>query len=523
MHFSNLKIGTRLAVGFALVLALTFIIGIFAIAKLAVVNDAAKDLATNWMVGEQTLNDYRNAMNDMRRAEARSVMASTPEQVAEAEKRINADHDWSAKAFSAYAATVTQGEEEGLSKAIQDTERAYYATQAELLKMAHANSSDLASRQAYYAADSSKAFNASQAAIQKDVEFQAKGANQAYDLSQQQYASTRNAVIGLLLVSLAAGATFAWTITRSITAPIRDALDVAEAVAAGDLRHTAQRTDRDEIGRLLHAMMTMSQSLGEVVRKVRHGSENVANASSEIAQGNQDLSARTESQASALEETAASMEELAAQVKQNADSARQANQLAVHASAVAAQGGAVVGEVVATMKGISTSSQKISEIISVIDGIAFQTNILALNAAVEAARAGEQGRGFAVVASEVRALAGRSADAAKEIKTLISDSVNRVDQGTQLVDQAGKTMAEVVGAIQRVTDLMAEISAASNEQSAGVSQVGEAVQQMDQATQQNAALVEQMAAAASSLRAQAHDLVHVVSVFKMNEQLALTL
>lgn len=241
----------------------------------------------------------------------------------------------------------------------------------------------------------------------------------------------------------------------------------------------------------------------------------MASASAQIAQGNHDLSARTESQASALEQTASSMEELSATVRQNADNARQANQLAQNASTVAVEGGEVVGRVVDTMKGINESSRKISDIIGVIDGIAFQTNILALNAAVEAARAGEQGCGFAVVASEVRSLAGRSAEAAKEIKGLINDSVLRVEQGTALVDQAGVTMTEVVSSIRRVTDIMGVISAASNEQSLGVAQVGEAITQMDQATQQNAALVEEMAAAAGSLKSQAQELVQTVAVFKL--------
>lgn len=259
----------------------------------------------------------------------------------------------------------------------------------------------------------------------------------------------------------------------------------------------------------------MQSSLVKVVSSVRQGSESVATASAEIAHGNHDLSSRTESQASALEQTAASMEELGAAVKQNAESARTANQLAQSASTVAIQGGEVVGRVVETMKGINESSRKIFDIISVIDGIAFQTNILALNAAVEAARAGEQGRGFAVVASEVRSLAGRSAEAAKEIKSLIGASVERVEQGSALVDQAGKTMTEVVASIRRVTDIMGEISAASNEQAMGVAQVGEAVTHMDQATQQNAALVEEMAAAASSLKSQAEDLVQTVAVFEL--------
>ena len=302
---------------------------------------------------------------------------------------------------------------------------------------------------------------------------------------------------------------------RSITAPLSSSVDAIQRLAAGDLGAHIQVAGRDEISAMSAALRDMQTNLAQVVANVRQGSESVATASAEIAQGNQDLSARTESQASALEQTASSMEELSATVKQNADSARQANQLALNASTVAVKGGEVVGQVVQTMKGINDSSKKISDIISVIDGIAFQTNILALNAAVEAARAGEQGRGFAVVASEVRSLAGRSAEAAKEIKSLINASVERVEQGSALVDQAGVTMTEVVNSIRRVTDIMGEISAASSEQASGVAQVGNAVSQMDQATQQNAALVEEMAAAAGSLRAQAQELVQVVAVFKL--------
>ncbi len=290
---------------------------------------------------------------------------------------------------------------------------------------------------------------------------------------------------------------------------------VTHRMAQGDMSMDIRLRAGDTTS-LLHGIKTLRDNIGGIVAQVRAGSESVATASAQIAQGNQDLSARTESQASALEETAASMEELGSTVKQNADNARQANQLAQSASTVAVKGGEVVAQVVDTMKGINDSSKKIADIISVIDGIAFQTNILALNAAVEAARAGEQGRGFAVVASEVRSLAGRSADAAKEIKTLITDSVTRVEQGSALVDQAGATMNEVVASIRRVTDIMGEISAASSEQSAGVAQVGEAVTQMDQATQQNAALVEEMAAAASSLNAQAEELVQAVSVFRLD-------
>jgi methyl-accepting chemotaxis protein len=320
----------------------------------------------------------------------------------------------------------------------------------------------------------------------------------------------------LTLLAIAIAAFISWRLSHGIASGLESASMAAERIGEGDLSQSVSITSSDEIGLMLGSLQKMQARLSDVVGAVRQGSEGVSTASAEIAQGNQDLSNRTESQASALEETAASMEQLSSTVKQNADNARQANQLAINASSVAEQGGQVVAQVVQTMRGINDASRKISDIISVIDGIAFQTNILALNAAVEAARAGEQGRGFAVVASEVRSLAGRSADAAKEIKSLIGVSVERVELGTTLVDQAGSTMEEVVSSIKRVTDIMGEISAASNEQSLGVSQVGDAVTQMDQVTQQNAALVEEMAAAASSLKTQAHDLVQVVAAFKLS-------
>jgi methyl-accepting chemotaxis protein len=293
----------------------------------------------------------------------------------------------------------------------------------------------------------------------------------------RRYATIRAVAIGAIVLGVLLAALFGAALIRSITRSLRHAVAISNGIAQGELNQTITPDGKDEVAQVLIALAQMQTNLAQVVSDVRKGSEGVATANAQIAAGNHDLSSRTEQQASALEQTAASMEELSSTVKQNADNARQANQLAVSASSVAVQGGEVVAKVVDTMKGINDSSKKISDIISVIDGIAFQTNILALNAAVEAARAGEQGRGFAVVASEVRSLAGRSAEAAKEIKRLINASDDQEEQGTVLVDQSGVTMGEVVAGIRRVTDLMGEISAASNEQSQGVTQVGEAVVQ----------------------------------------------
>ncbi len=351
--------------------------------------------------------------------------------------------------------------------------------------------------------------------LTQTVKYQSLSLDQDLQAVAADAAQTKLMVLSLMLAAVVGLGLFGWYLAGVLQRRVGQASRVAEQVRDGDLATQATDDARDEISPLLHALAEMQQSLVRVVGSVRTNADSVATASAQIAQGNQDLSGRTEQQASALQQTAATMEELGTTVRNNADSARQANELAQNASAVAAQGGDVVGKVVATMQGINDSSRKIGDIISVIDGIAFQTNILALNAAVEAARAGEQGRGFAVVASEVRSLAQRSADAAKEIKTLIGRSVDQVAQGTALVDQAGKTMGEIVGSIQRVSDIVAEISSASAQQSAGVQQVGDAVSQMDQATQQNAALVEQSAAAAESLRGQARQLVQAVAVFKL--------
>lgn len=353
------------------------------------------------------------------------------------------------------------------------------------------------------------------AGVQALKQFQLDAAKREFDLGVERYGQIRAISTTAIVAGLVFAALFGFFLVRGISRSLAHAVQASNAVASGDLTVEIDASGQDEVSTLLRALGTMKESLGRVVGDVRANAEGVAMASTQIAQGNLDLSSRTEEQASALEETAASMEELSSTVKQNADNAKLADQLAKGASTVATSGGEVVGEVIETMKGINESSRKIADIIGVIDGIAFQTNILALNAAVEAARAGEQGRGFAVVASEVRSLAQRSAAAAKEIKELITTSVEQVDRGAQLVDRAGETMSEVVRSIVRVSDIMGEINSASTEQSAGVTQVSEAVSQMDHNTQQNAALVEESAAAAASLKEQAQRLVQAVAVFRL--------
>jgi methyl-accepting chemotaxis protein len=354
-----------------------------------------------------------------------------------------------------------------------------------------------------------------QDAIDEYLSYQEESNGDAYKATQASYSSAQW-VMGLVTVSAVTLAIFLGLfVTRSITGPLNQALNVAQKVAAGDLTSAVTSSSKDETGQLLQALKGMNESLVRIVSDVRGSTDSIFTASKEIATGNADLSARTEAQASSLQETASSMEELTSTVKQNAENARQASQLATTASQIAAQGGQTVGVVVSTMGDIAASSKKINDIIGVIDGIAFQTNILALNAAVEAARAGEQGRGFAVVAAEVRNLAQRSAAAAKEIKSLIVESVAKVDAGSAQVEEAGRQMNEIVTSVKRVTDIIAEISAASQEQSSGIEQVNQAVTSMDQTTQQNAALVEQAAAAAESLQEQATTLSQAVAVFKL--------
>jgi len=424
------------------------------------------------------------------------------------EARQQIDSNW-----KAYLATELNDQEQTLiAKATPLMKQADQAAE-KLLGLMKAG--DTEALRAYAAKEMYPAIDPIGDVVNSLVQVQLEVAKHEYEASEAETSVVlwRNVIISAIAV-LGAGL-LAWGLIRSIINPLAQAVKVAEAVANGDLSQHIEVRSRDETGQLLAALKRMNEGLVAIVGQVRSSSDSIATGSTQIANGNADLSQRTEEQASNLQQTAASMEQLTATVKNNADTARAANQLASSASGVAAQGGQVVGQVVATMEQITEASRRIADIIGVIDGIAFQTNILALNAAVEAARAGEQGRGFAVVAGEVRSLAQRSAQAAKEIKTLIGDSVGKVEAGSQLAGDAGRTMEDIVTQVRRVTDLIAEISAASHEQSQGIGQVGDAIAQLDQVTQQNAALVEESAAAAESLKQQAAKMNEVVSAFRL--------
>lgn len=513
MNLSNFKIGTRLAIGFGLVLILLITISMMGVSKMGYLNSNTDELVNqDWVKAKLTVKTLDNVRGSIARV-FQIVAETDPQEAAKAQERLIANTKGFNEAIDKLDPLLNTPETKKMLAEIKVARDAYVSSFGTVMGLIKDGNRDEASKIAFGPTYKTLHTFANEVRDLNDAQqksFEEKGAESA-----KTYQSARNQMLTLSVIAVIIGLSFGWWITGSITRPILNAVEVAQTIAAGDLSSHIDVSGADETGQLLQALKEMNDSLNNVCCQVRAGTDTIATASSEIAAGNMDLSSRTEEQASSLEETAASMEELTSTVKQNADNARQANQLAVTASDVASKGGAVVAQVVDTMGAINSSAKKIVDIIGVIDGIAFQTNILALNAAVEAARAGEQGRGFAVVASEVRNLAQRSAAAAKEIKTLIDQSVENVEIGTKLVDQAGATMHEIVESVKRVTDVMTEITAASEEQTQGIGQVSIAISQMDTVTQQNSALVEQAAAAAATMQDQAANLTQVVSVFKL--------
>ncbi|MDB5776274.1 MAG: hypothetical protein JWP38_2407 [Herbaspirillum sp.] len=516
MKFNNLRVGTRLGGGFAVILLLLAIMAGAGILRLRSISAATGAMMATPLTKERLAEEwFRSVTAGLTRAKAvaKSSDPSLEAMFANEGKESNL-HGGNANISKDIQKLGMTPEEQTLFAAVNKDRDAYTSARDALMAAKRAGNSDEATR--IFDTDFATIAPHYTHSLQVFLDYQRK----AIDRSAQSIQDSSNKSTILLLwiagLALLLGALFARILTRSITVPLSQAVEMTETVASGDLTKHIEVNRKDETGQLLLALKDMNDSLVRIVGEVRTGTDAIATASTEIASGNLDLSNRTEQQAASLEETASSMEELTSTVKQNAENARQANQLAISASEVAVKGGSVVSQVVHTMGSINTSAKKIVDIIGVIDGIAFQTNILALNAAVEAARAGEQGRGFAVVASEVRSLAQRSAAAAKEIKSLIDDSVHKVDAGAKLVDQAGVTMQEIVESVKRVTDIMSEITAASQEQTTGIEQVNQAIAQMDNVTQQNAALVEQAAAASAQMQDQAANLAQAISVFKLN-------
>lgn len=510
----NMKVGTRLGIGFGVVVMLLIGMTLFGINRMSSLNDGTSLLVNDRYPKVVLANEILDGINFNALAMRNLLITEDPEKIKAALNEIKSNVTRVGEKIAQLDKTISTEKGKQVFNDVKEARSKYVVTQNEYLKLI----------------DEGKKQEAGEYLLSSVVQAQTGYFSQVQNLialigtimvksgedAEQNYQSSRNMLSGIAIIAILLACGFAYWTTRSITQPLNQAVQIARTIADGDLTSNIQVESSDETGQLLQALKDMNNSLVRIVAQVRTGTDTIASASTQIAAGNLDLSSRTEEQASSLEETAASMEELTSTVKQNADNARQANQLAAEASDVAIKGGEVVSEVVSTMSSINNSSKKIVDIISVIDGIAFQTNILALNAAVEAARAGEQGRGFAVVASEVRNLAQRSAAAAKEITVLIGDSVDQVAAGTLLVNKAGTTMSEVVNSVRRVTDIMAEITAASHEQSTGIEQVNQAIAQMDEVTQQNAALVEEAAAAAASLEDQAANLSELVDVFRID-------
>jgi methyl-accepting chemotaxis protein-1 (serine sensor receptor) len=511
--FKNLTIKSRLVFVIGFMSLLLVAIGIVGLSSLSSANSSLKTIYDDRLVPMSELDHIVRLIDRNRMTIAESMNgdpAIVTKKMDDVEKRIGEIN----KSWEHYAASSLTANEKQLAETTLENLKKFLA---EGLKPAIAAQRNMNVQQAMEIMQGPMSTNYASLQQQIDalIKLQLDIAKTEFEHTQNVYSTVRIISVSAIVLGVLLASMIGFWLIRAISSPLEKAVRIAKSVAAGDLAQNIEVRSGDETGQLMQALKDMNESLVHTIGQVRMGTETIGVASREIASGNADLSARTESQASSLEETASSMEELTSTVKQNAENAKQANQLVVSASDVAMRGGQVVGQVVDTMGSIKDSSRKIVDIIGVIDGIAFQTNILALNAAVEAARAGEQGRGFAVVASEVRNLAQRSAGAAKEIKSLISDSVEKVDAGSKLVDEAGKTMDEIVTSVKHVADIMNEITAASQEQSSGIAQVNQAITQMDAMTQQNAALVEQAAAAAESMQSQAGTLAQAVAVFRL--------
>ncbi len=512
--FKNLTIKTRLAFLIGLLCLIALMIGLLGLRNLSATSAALETVYSDRLVALGDLDEVLVLIQQNQTALAR-VVSGDPEKFAAAADEVEQRRKAVAGMWASYMGTYLTAEEKVLAQAFEESRKKNTEDAVKPL-LAALRAKDVPTSVAIVHGAMLNTFVPVRANMKALIKLQLDVGKSEYTAAVARYETARNVSIGLIAVGLLTGAAIGFFLISGISRALAEALRVANSVAAGDLTERIAIESNDEVGQLLMALRKMNEGLVAIVSEVRGGTDMIATASGQIAAGNQDLSSRTEQQASSLEETASSMEELTSTVKQNADNARQANSLAETASTVAARGGKVIGDVVQTMDEINDSAKKIVDIIGVIDGIAFQTNILALNAAVEAARAGEQGRGFAVVATEVRSLAQRSAAAAKEIKTLIGNSVERVDAGSKLVNEAGATMDEIVDSVRRVTDIMGEITSASQEQTAGIDQINVAIAQMDQVTQQNAALVEEASAASEAMQDQAHKLAQVVSIFKLD-------